>query len=256
MKNFRIISRLEVKTNYVIKGLRMDGLKKIDIPENIIKKFDDNYIDEIFYDDVVASLYDRPVDLNIVKTISQIINIPFAVSGRVKKISDFYGLFRAGADKVSLNTINFEKPELLKKASKIFGSQSVCAHIQYKKIHPDQKTPEVFSESGRERKNHKLFDWVEFVQDCGAGEIYLFSIDNDGIDYPLDLEILKKVRKIAHVPLIYGGGINSVDKIKKIIDLGLDGVTVSSALYDKSLDPHLAKIELAKIYNKISFNTK
>ncbi|MDA8559959.1 HisA/HisF-related TIM barrel protein [Candidatus Pelagibacter bacterium] len=114
MKNFRIISRLEIKSEYVIKGLR-----KIDLPENIINNFGNNYIDEIFNEDVVASLYDRPIDLDRIKKISQLINLPLCVSGRVRTISDIYSLFKTGADKVSLNTSIFDKfrsPHLWKKS--------------------------------------------------------------------------------------------------------------------------------------------
>lgn len=256
MKNFRIISRLEIKSEYVIKGLRMEGLRKIDFPENIIKDFGDSYVDEIFYEDVVASLYDRSVNLDNVKKISQLVNIPLAVSGRVKTITDFYSLFKAGADKISLNTSIFDNPKLLKKASKIFGSQSICAHIQYKNLYKDQKNPEVFSMSGRERKKHNLFDWIQFVQDLGAGEIYLFSIDNDGIDFPIDFEILEKAREISKVPLLYGGGINNYDKIKKIINTGFDGVTISTALYENSLNLYEIKKQLAKLFYNYNFNLK
>ena len=255
MKNFRIISRLEVKSHFVIKGVRMEGLKKINCPLEIIKNFPDYYVDEIFFEDVVASLYNRPVNLDIIKDLSKRITIPLCVSGRVRSISDCYKLFNIGADKVSLNTSVFDNPFILNKAAKIFGSQSICSHIQYKKIFHEDDCPEVFSESGRERKNKKLFDWIKAVQDYGAGEIYLFSIDNDGIDFKIDYEILSRAREIVSVPLIYGGGVNSFNIIKKLIEIGYDGVTISSALYDKSLDLIKVKNSLSKIYKNINFNT-
>ena len=255
MKNFRVISRLEVKSDYVIKGIRMEGLKKINSPLKIIENFADNFVDEIFYEDVVASLYNRSVDYNIIKDLSKIINIPLCVSGRVRSISDFYKLFDMGADKISLNTSVFGNPSILNKAAKIFGSQSICSHIQYKKVFNENDCPEVFSESGRERKFKNLFDWIRVVQDNGAGEIYLFSIDNDGIDFEIDYEILSRTREIVKVPLIYGGGINNIEKIKKLIDIGFDGITISTAIYDKSLDLIDIKKKLSKIYKKINFNT-
>ena len=86
-------------------------------------------------------------------------------------------------------------------------------------------------------------------------EIYLFSIDNDGIDFKIDYEILSRTREIVKVPLIYGGGINNIEKIKKLIDIGFDGVTISTAIYDKSLDLIDVKEKLSKIYKKINFNT-
>ena len=196
MKNFRVISRLEVKSDNVIKGIRMEGLKKIDSPLKIIKNFTDNFVDEIFYEDIVASLYNRSVNFDIIKDLSKIISIPLCVSGRVRSISDFYKLFNMGADKVSLNTSVFENPSILNKAAKIFGSQSICSHIQYKKAFNESDCPEVFSESGRERKFKNLIDWIRVVQDNGAGEIYLFSIDNDGIDFKLTMKFYQEQGKL------------------------------------------------------------
>ena len=254
MKNFRIISRLEVKSDYVIKGIRMEGLRKISNPTSIVKNFKNKFIDEIFYEDVVASLYNRPVDLKIIKSVSNLINIPFSVSGRVRTLKDYYKLFNNGADKVSVNTASFENPRLLYKASKIFGSQSICVHLQYKNLNQEKKDPEVFAEAGRERKFIKLYDWIKIVQENGVGEIYIFSIDNDGIDHEIDIQILKKVREISKVPIIYGCGINSLEKIKKLIDIGFDGVTISSAIYNNSLDLNEVKKSLSKNYSKINFN--
>jgi cyclase len=254
MKNFRIIARLEVKSDYVIKGIRMEGLKKIAPPVDIVKSFKNGYVDEIFYDDVVATLYNRPVNFKLIKSISELINIPFSVSGRIRSVSDIYKLFNIGADKVSINTSVFKNPQILNQASKIFGSQSICSHIQYKNLFRYEKNPEVFSESGRERQNIKLFDWIKIVQDYGAGEIYLFSIDNDGIDYDIDFEVLHKSRNISKVPLIYGGGINCFQKIKNLIDVGFDGVTISSALYDGSINILEIKKKLSRIYKNINFH--
>ena len=101
----------------------MEGLKKINSPLKIIKNFADNFVDEIFYEDIVASLYNRSVDYNIIKDLSKIINIPLCVSGRVRSVSDFYKLFNMGADKISLNTSVFGNPSILNKAAKIFGTK-------------------------------------------------------------------------------------------------------------------------------------
>ena len=96
----------------------MEGLRKISNPTSIVKNFKNKFIDEIFYEDVVASLYNRPVNLKIIKSVSNLINIPFSVSGRVRTlIIDYYTLFNNGADKVSVNTASFENPRLLYKAS-------------------------------------------------------------------------------------------------------------------------------------------
>ena len=111
----------------------------------------------------------------------------------------------------------------------------------------------MFAEAGRE-EFIKLYDWIKIVQENGVGEIYIFSIDNDGIDHEIDIQILKKVREISKVPIIYGFGINSLEKIKKLIDIVFDGVTISSAIYNNSLDLNEVKKSLSKNYSKINFN--
>ncbi len=239
-KNFRIIPRLEIKTKFLVKGMRMDGLKKIGDPSHFSKNYFEEMADEIFYDDIVASLYNRKIDINLIKDISSAIQIPLTVSGKIKNINDIYKIFRSGGDKVSINTYALKKPEFLSDATKVFGSQSICVHMQFKKI--GEYTYEVFSESGRERNRTNLLDWVKETQDRGVGEIYLFSIDNDGVSEEIDYSILEKVRKICKVPLLYGGGVRSQNIINKIIDIELDGACISYALHNKKISiPEIKK---------------
>jgi len=233
MKNFRIIPRLEIKSEFLVKGMRMDGLKKIGDPSDFSKNYFKDNADEIFFEDIVASLYNRKIDLNLVKKISSLIQIPLTISGRIRNLNDAHKVFQYGADKISINTNALKKPKLLSDAAKIFGSQSICVHMQFKKM--EGNTYEVLSESGRHRTRINLIDWVKEVQERGVGEIYLFSIDNDGVDREIDLLILEKVRKICKVPLLYGGGIRHADMINKIIELELDGVCISYALHNKKI---------------------
>lgn len=254
IKNFRIISRLEVKSDYVVKGMRMEGLRKISTPEKLASTYYENKFDEIFYDDIVASLYNRPININLVKSVSNKISIPLTAAGRVAKIKDFYNLFHNGTDKVSLNSAAVFNPKIINDAAKIFGSQSIVCHIQYKNLIDDEKNPEIFYENGRSRAYIKLFEWINRIQSEGAGEIYLFSIDNDGIDYPIDFHILEKARDISKVPIIYGGGVNSLNIIEKMISIGFDGVTISAAAHFKKLNIINIKKNLAKKYKNINFN--
>ena len=233
MKNFRIIPRLEIKSEFLVKGMMMEGLKKIGDPSDFSKNYFKDNADEIFFEDIVASLYNRKIDLNLVKKISSLIQIPLTIAGRIRNLNDAHKVFQYGADKISINTNALKKPKLLSDAAKIFGSQSICVHMQFKKM--EGNTYEVLSESGRHRTRINLIDWVKEVQERGVGEIYLFSIDNDGVDREIDLLILEKVRKICKVPLLYGGGIRNLDMINKIIELELDGVCISYALHNKKI---------------------
>ena len=204
MKNFRIIPRLEIKSNNLVKGMRMEGLKKIGDPSEFSIAYYKQFADEIFYEDIVASLYDRKINIELIKKIKSNIQIPLTVSGRVKNVRDIYKIFNSGGDKVSINTHALKNPKLLSEASNLFGSQSICVHIQYKKL-VTQRMKYFLNQVDRDII--KICFNGRLVQDRGVGEIYLFSIDNDGVNTELDFYLLESVRKICNVPLLYGGGI-------------------------------------------------
>ena len=242
----RIIAKIDIKSGYVIKGIEFEGVRKVGDPINLAFQYYSENIDEIIYLDCVASLYNRKIDFNLIKKISSLIQIPLTISGRIRNLNDAHKIFHYGGDKISINTNALKKPKLLSDAAKIFGSQSICVHMQFKKM--EGNTYEVLSESGRHRTRINLIDWVKEAQDRGVGEIYLFSIDNDGVGGEIDLLILEKVRKICKVPLLYGGGIRHADMINKLIELELDGACISYALHNK-------KISISEIKKKIKSST-
>ncbi len=230
---FRIIPRLEVKNNYLIKGMRMEGLKKIGNPISFAKYYSDNNFHEIFYEDIVASLYDRKIDIEIVRKVSSNINIPLTLAGGIKNINDIETLFKNGADKVCINSSAVRNPNLINQSSKIFGSQSICVLVQFKKI---DDTYEIFIESGREKVSRNIFDWIKEVEDKGAGEIFIISIDNDGTENALNFQLLKNLRQITKLPMLYGGGIFNELQINKIKDMNYDGIVISNALHQKKVN--------------------
>jgi cyclase len=226
---FRIIPRLEVKNNFLIKGMRMEGLKKIGCPIQFAKKYSKNNFHEIFYEDVVASLYDRKIDINLLKEVSANINIPLTVAGGIKTINDIEILFKNGADKISINSAAVRNPKLITDASKIFGSQSISIIAQFKMVN---NSYEVFLESGRERVFKDLFKWVKELEDRGAGEIFLISINNDGVEENLDYDLLNQLRLISNLPLLYGGGINNDFQIDYLKEINFDGAIISNFLHN------------------------
>jgi imidazole glycerol-phosphate synthase subunit HisF len=230
--NFRIIPRLEIKNNFVIKGVAMEGLKKVGSPLEFASKYSNEGADEIFYDDIVASLYNRKINLNLINDVSKKINIPLIVSGGIKDLSDANKVFRNGADKIVLNTGAINNPNIIYKLAKIYGSQSIGVQVQFRKI---EGNFEVFTESGRERTKKKLFDWIEEIQRLGTGEIFIIDIDIDGTQKNLNLEILEKIRKKINISLIYGGGIHNKKKILSIKKIGYNGVFLSSLFHNNKI---------------------
>lgn len=239
MPRFRVIPRLEIKSGNVIKGMKMEGLKIIGKPEDLSLRFNQEGADEIMYDDIVASLYDRDLDFKNVRKVSNQIDIPLIVSGGIKSKDYSRKAFRYGADKICLNTYIFKKKKLVKELISIYGSQSISSQVQTKKIGDSY---EVFSESGRERMHIKLFDWLKILQNLNFGEIYLIFIDNDGIKEMPDFELLKKCRSLVQIPLIYGGGIKNLNDIKDLKKIDFNGVILSSALYSGEISLKDVKI--------------
>jgi cyclase len=234
---FRIIPRLEIKNNFLIKGMRMEGLKKIGNPIQFAKKYSDNNYHEILFEDVVATLYERKIDIDLIRQVSNNINIPLIVAGGIKSINDIETLLKNGADKVCINSAAVRDPKLITEASKIFGSQCIGIIAQFKMI--DDKY-EIFLESGRERVFKDLLKWVKEVEDRGVGEIFLISIDNDGVEKDLDYNLLNQVRLITNLPLLYGGGLKHDSQIDFLKKIQFDGAIIGSSLH----------------YNKINFVKK
>ena len=204
MINFRFIPRLEIKSRTLIKGMRMEGLRKIGNPVEYAKYYFDNGADEIIIDDIVASLYSRPFDYSLIKEISENIFVPITISGGIKNINDIHNALSSGADKVCINTNAILNPNFIYEASRIFGSQCIVVSIQGKNIFENVWEP--FTESGRNRMHINLFDWVKRVQDLGAGEIILTDIERDGSKMGLNIEIGNTISLSLDIPLILNGG--------------------------------------------------
>jgi len=227
MANFRIIPRLEIKSKSLIKGMRMEGLKKFD---NLFKRID-NYqkdnADEFFYDDIVASLYSREIDFNFVKRIANLINIPLTVGGGVRALKDIEKLFNVGADKISINSALFNRPKLLEQASIRFGSQSILIQAQTKKINNQYY---VFYNSGREYSQILLNDWIKRTIDLGVGEIAIISIDFDGMTNGVDIQLLNYA-DLYNVSFLYGGGVVNKEDINILKKFNFQGALISAALH-------------------------
>ena len=222
----------------------MEGLRIVGDPIDFIKKYSFEGADEIFYDDIVASLYNRKYDLDLIKKISLHLNIPLIVGGGIKNIKSVSEIFNYGADRISINSAALNTPKFIERIATTYGSQSIAVQIQIKKLDDEY---EVFSESGRERHNIKLFDWIEKVQNAGAGEIIFVFIDRDGMKGIADISLLKKIRKKTNIQIIYGGGVSSFNDIKMIYDAGFNGVCVSRALHHNKMSIKILKKKIEMV---------
>ena len=226
----RIIAKLDVKPPYVVKPVHFEGLRKMGSPSELAKKYYNQGADELFYIDIVSSLYQRQILFDNIKRVSNDLFIPFAVGGGVKNVNDFSKLLHMGADKVVINTFAVqENPEIINQAAEIFGSQAVVVNIEAKKW---EHHWECYTDCGRIRSQKNVLSWVEEVEQRGAGEILLQSVDNDGRQNGFDIELAKKVVDLTKIPVVVSSGAGSLKDIKALIEIANpSGVAIASLLH-------------------------
>jgi imidazole glycerol-phosphate synthase subunit HisF len=229
-KTARLITRLEVKGNFVVKGIRMEGLRRVGTPAELTRKYFEAGIDEIIYNDIVASLYDRNHLTDLLSMAADQIFIPIVAGGGVRTLEGIRALLHSGADKISINSAAVRVPELITKASEIYGAQCIVVEIQAKKRGPSLWEP--YIENGRERTEKDLVVWAKEAEDRGAGEILLTSVDLDGTTYGLDIEMIAAVTDAVKIPVIAAGGTRDADDIAAaVMQGGANAVSVSHILH-------------------------
>lgn len=239
MSNVRIIARLDIKGPNLIKGIHLEGLRKIGDPNVFAKRYYDQGIDEIIYMDIVASLYERSSLLNIVKRTTEDIFIPITVGGGIRSVDDAREILRAGADKVAVNTAALKRPELVAEISQEFGSQCMVLSIEAKRIATGRW--ECYYDNGREKTGIDVIEWARRGHELGAGEILLTSIDMEGTQKGFDCELVRMVADAVPIPVIASGGMGSVADFGLVYRNGrADAVAIASLLhYSKTTVPNI-----------------
>lgn len=226
----RIISRLDIKGPNLIKGIQLEGLRVIGNPNFYAKKYFDDGVDELLLIDCVASLYGRNNLVDIIKKASNEIFIPITVGGGIRSIKDAEKLFMSGADKIAINSKAIVEPNIINKLAKSFGSQAVVSSIQAKKL--DNKKWLAYYDNGREKTEKDVVEWAKEVEDRGAGEILLTSVDNEGTKNGFDLDLCETINSTCKVPLIYSGGMKSKNDLNKFHNFSeCDAIAVASILH-------------------------
>ncbi|QKJ22261.1 imidazole glycerol phosphate synthase subunit HisF [Poseidonibacter lekithochrous] len=230
MNKIRVISRIDVKNEFVIKGIHLEGLRKVGDPNILAKKYYDEGIDEIVFMDAVAAYYDRNSLSHIIEKACKDVFVPITVGGGIRTINDISNALKVGADKIAINTKAVQDPEFIKKASEIFGSQCIVSSIVSKKI--DSNKWEVYIDNGREPTGIDVLEWAKKVEELGSGEIMLTSIDKEGTKRGFDIELNKAVSEIVSIPVISSGGMgklnDAVDLLKKT---KVDAISIASVLH-------------------------
>lgn len=248
MEKVRLISRIDIKNEFVIKGIQLEGLRKIGDPIQIAKKYYEDGIDEIIFMDAVASLYGRNNLFHIVKEACNDVFIPITIGGGIRSIKDIECALLSGADKITLNTHAVKNPMFIKEASRIYGSQCIVGSIEAKR-----KTDfwEVYVDNGREETGMDVIEWAKKLEGLGIGELIITSIDNEGTKKGFDEELISKIYKAVKIPIIISGGAGNVDHIIQTCDkISVSAVAVASVLHYEI--ETISEIKNKMLQNKIS----
>lgn len=256
----RLIPRLDIKGPNIVKGIHMEGLRVVGNPVMLAKKYYEQGADELIAMDIVASLYGRCPDFDLMRAIADQLFIPLTMGGGIQSIRDINNFLRAGADKVAINTGAVRRPGLLSEAVHEFGAQCIVLSVEAKRKHEgiwpanrsevsqDKNAPlrptgyggqpplrvgwEAYTDGGREHSGLDALEWIKHALDLGIGEILLTSVDFDGTRKGYDRELLQAVAGFASVPvIIHGGARDALSMVQAIQEDHADAVSMASVLH-------------------------
>ena len=231
----RIIPCLDIKNGQTVKGVNFENLKYAGDPIELAKKYSDSGADELVFLDITATNEGRATTIKMVEKVASQVFIPFTVGGGVKSIEDIRNLLRAGADKVGINSAAVKKPTLIKEASEEFGSQCIVVAIDAKRVDGDFF---VFINAGQTNTGIKLLDWAKQVENLGAGEILLTSMDKDGTQNGFDIEMTKLVSTNLNIPTIASGGAGAnPEHFKEVFEQAQADAGLAASIFHYDLLP-------------------
>ncbi|MEM3555999.1 MAG: imidazole glycerol phosphate synthase subunit HisF [Candidatus Micrarchaeia archaeon] len=223
---------LAVPKGRVVKGVKFKEIEYAGVPWELARKYSLEGADEIVLLDITASWERRASMVEVVKRTAKEVFIPLTVGGGVRSIEDFRTLLRAGADKCSINTAALENPELIDKASKIFGSQCVVVAIDAKRRFSKRKGwYECVAYGGRKFTGVDAVRWAEEVERRGAGEILLTSIDRDGTNKGYDIELIQQVSRSVSIPVIASGGCGNPAQIYELFNKTQASAALAASIF-------------------------
>lgn len=229
----RIIPCLDVRDGKVVKGVNFVGIREVGDPVECAIEYDRQGADEITFLDITATHEGRGTMLDVVRRTAQNVFVPLTVGGGIRSIEDFRELLRAGADKVSVNSAAVRRPELVREAADVFGSQCVVVAIDAKRV---DGAFHVVVNGGRIDTGLDALEWACRVRELGAGEILLTSMDTDGVRGGFDLELTERVCSLVDIPVIASGGCGKLEHFSEVFEqTGADAALAASLFHFREL---------------------
>ena len=224
----RIIPCLDIDQGRVVKGINFINIRDAGDPSELAKFYDVEGADELIFLDITATYEGRKTMIDVVKKVSSLVFIPLTVGGGIQGADDMKQMLEAGADKVSINTTAINNPSVINSCSDEFGSQCVVSAIDVKKIDNNWI---VHTHGGRNMTELNALDWVKEVEDRGAGEILLTSMDKDGSNTGYDIELLQQVNELVSIPVIASGGAGNLDHLLEALILGKSDAVLAASIF-------------------------
>ena len=243
MLKTRIIPCLDVKDGKVVKGTKFKNLKYAGDPVKQAQIYDKQGADELCFLDITASSDKRNIIFNVVKKTAQKCFMPLTVGGGIRSIQDIRKLLLCGADKVSINTAAIKNPNLVKKSSSKFGNQCIVVAIDAKKVKKNKW--EIYTHGGRKKTGIDAIKWAKKMENLGAGEILLTSMDKDGTKSGFDLELTKRISNSINIPLVASGGVGNIQHLVDGIKIGKASAVLAASIF------HYGKYTLRQVKNKM-----
>jgi len=229
----RIIPCLDVDNGRVVKGVNFVGLIDAGDPVEVAKRYNEEGADELTFLDITASHENRDTIVDTVAKVAKEVFIPLTVGGGIRKLEDIYSLLHVGCDKVSINSAAIHRPEFINEAAKRFGSQCIVAAIDAKRT---GKNWHVYINGGRIDTKIDAIQWAKELQNRGAGEILLTSMDCDGTKSGYDLELTSSMSQMLQIPVIASGGAGTMEHIKDAFMHNADAALAASIFHFKEID--------------------
>ena len=229
----RIIPCLDVKDGRVVKGTKFLELRDAGDPVEVARVYDKEGADELCFLDITASHENRGTILDVVRRTAEEVFMPLTVGGGIRNLDDIRNLLNAGADKVSINTAAVNDPEFVKRAAERFGSQCIVVAIDAKRQWPVTTALywEVFTHGGRKPTGLDAIEWAKKMEEFGAGEILLTSMDRDGTKDGYDIELTKSVSEAVGIPVIASGGVGNPDHICQGFTQGKADAALAASIF-------------------------
>jgi cyclase len=241
----RIIPCLDVTAGRVVKGVNFVGLRDAGDPVVIARGYDGQGADELAFLDITASSDGRDLILSIIESVAAQVFIPLTVGGGVRSVEDVRRLLNAGADKVSINTAAVQNPQLVADASARYGSQCIVVAVDARRA--AAQGWEVYTHGGRRPTGLDALDWGRRMQQLGAGEILLTSMDRDGTRSGFDLELTRAFSDALDIPVIASGGVGNLDHlVQGIVEGRADAVLAASIFHYGEYTVRQAKEHMAR----------